>query len=65
MPDRSTEQVRTEIAAERGELAGEIGALRQVVACVLRYAIGEAMFLAVLSGSNTARFAIIILWWVL
>ena len=63
MPDRSTEQVRTEIAAEREALVGEIGALRQDVASALPYALGAALLLAVLTRSKTARMALRILWW--
>ena len=63
MPDRTTAQVRGEIAAERAALVGEIEALRRDVATMLPYAIGTALVLAVLTRSRTARTALKILWW--
>jgi len=62
-PKRTTEQVRTEIGAEREALVRDIGALRQEVAGVLPYAIGTALALAVLTKSKTARTALKVLWW--
>jgi hypothetical protein len=63
MPDRTTEHVRADIAAEREALVGEIGALRQDLASVLPYALGTALLLAILTRSKTARMALRILWW--
>jgi hypothetical protein len=63
MPSRTTDQVRTEIAAERAALVGEIGALRKDVASVLPFALGAALLLALLTRSKTARLALRILWW--
>jgi len=63
MSDRTTAQVRGEIAAERAALVGEIEALRREVATMLPYAIGTALVLAVLTRSRTARTALKILWW--
>lgn len=63
MADRTTAQVRREIAAERAALVGEIEALRRDVATVLPYAIGTALVLAIVTRSKTARTALRILWW--
>ena len=64
MPEkRTTAQVRTEIAAEREALVGDIHAFRQDVAKVLPFAIGTALVLAVVTRSKTARTALKILWW--
>ena len=63
MPDRTTQQVREEIAAERAALVGEIEAMRRDVAAVLPYAIGTALVMAILTRSKTARTALKILWW--
>jgi hypothetical protein len=63
VPERTTQQVRGEIAAERAALVGEIGALRRDVASVLPYAIGTALVLAIVTRSKTARTALRILWW--
>ncbi|MET0938051.1 MAG: hypothetical protein ABWY51_02355, partial [Gaiellaceae bacterium] len=60
---RTTAQVRTEIAAEREALLGDIRGLRQDVAGVLPFAIGAAVALAVITRSKTARTALKILWW--
>ncbi len=64
MPEkRTTAQVRTEIAAEREALVGDIHGLREDVAKVLPFAIGTALVLAVITRSKTARTALKILWW--
>jgi hypothetical protein len=63
MPKRTTEQVRTEIAAERKALVDEIQALRGDVATLLPYAIGTALAVAVLTKSKTARRTLKVLWW--
>jgi hypothetical protein len=60
---RTTAQVRSEIAAEREALVGNIRGLRQDVARVLPYALGTALALAVITKSKTARTALKILWW--
>ncbi len=64
MPEKRTkEHVRTEIAAERKALVGEIQALRHDAAGVLPYAIGTALAVAVLTKSKTARRTLKVLWW--
>ena len=63
MPERTTAQVRREIAAEREALVGEIQALRRDAASVLPFAIGTALVLAIVTRSKTARTALKILWW--
>jgi hypothetical protein len=64
MPEkRTTAQVRTEIAAEREALVGDIRGLRRDVAGVLPYALGAALALAVITRSKTARLALRVLWW--
>ena len=63
MPDRSTGQVRAEIAAERQALVDEVAALRQDVAKMLPFALGAALVLAIVTRSKTARTALRILWW--
>jgi len=64
MPDkRTTAQVRTEIAAAREALAGDIHGLREDVAKALPFAIGTALVFAVITRSKTARTALRILWW--
>ena len=63
MPNRTTEQVRAEIAAEREALVGAIHGLRPDAASVLPFAIGTALAVAVLTKSKTARSALKVLWW--
>ena len=63
MPDRTTAQVRAEIAAERQALVDEVAALRQDVAKMLPFALGTALVLAIVTRSKTARTALRILWW--
>jgi hypothetical protein len=63
MPERTKEQVRAEIAAEREALVRDIGGLRQNVASILPFAIGAALLAALVTRSKVARTALKLLWW--
>lgn len=63
MPERTIEQVRSEIDAERRLLVDDIAVLRQDMKRVLPLAIGAALALAVLTRSKSALRAFKVLWW--
>ncbi len=63
MPERTIEEVRSEIDAERRLLVDDVTILREDLKRVLPLAIGAAVALAVVTRSKSARRAIKLLWW--
>jgi hypothetical protein len=63
MPERTIEQIRSEIELERRLLVDDVAALREDIKRVLPLAIGAAFALAVLTRSKNAQRAIKVLWW--
>jgi hypothetical protein len=63
MPERTIEQVRSEIEAERRLLVDDVAVLREDLKRVLPLAIGAALALAVLTHGKNAQRAIKVLWW--
>ena len=62
MSDRSAEEIRLEIAAERQRLVNDIGELRREARMVIPVAVVVLVAVAVLSRSKTSTRAASLLW---
>jgi len=62
MPDRSVEEIRLEIAAERQGLASDLDALHDEVRSVVPFAVGTLIAVALLSRQKRLRSGFKLLW---
>ena len=62
MPERTVEQIRTELAAERRGLAGELDVLHGELRSVVPVALLGVIALALVSRESRLRTAVKLLW---
>ncbi len=62
MPDRSVEEIRLEIAAERQALAADLDALHDEARSVVPYAAATLIAVAVLANQKRLRTGFRLLW---